>query len=426
MILNSKGLADLRKNKCVFRMLLEGILIQKLYLLSFIFIFLLFFPTHGSSETPVEVYAVNHWSMDDTTRIFISTSGNVEFSKGRLSNPERLFFDIKNARLLRDIQTNYAVNDKIVKSVRMGQFNTDTVRIVIDLTSPDYDFKTFLLEDPFRFCIVLWHKKTSTSKDDSFLPVFIHRRVVIDAGHGGHDPGAVGPSGLYEKDVVLDIALKVKDFIQREYPLYEVMLTRDKDIFIPLDKRAEIANKVNADLFVSIHANASYNRYARGMETYILNWTDDEEAMRVAARENAISLKKMKQVQDELSIILTSLERESKRDESVKLAGYIQNSMTSAIKHKYPDVYDRGVKQALFFVLVGAKMPSALVEVGFISNHEEERLLANEIFRQKIADSIARGIHNYFAFLPFQKSAFIENKDYKAIQVKQAHRADSQ
>ncbi len=425
MISSGNILTDFLKNNIVFRMSFKGILIKKLYFLNFIFIFLLLFPADGITETTVEVYAVSHWSMDDATRIFISTSDNVEFSKGRLANPERLFFDIKNARLLRSIQTNYTVNDRMVKNVRMGQFTPDTVRIVIDIGSVDYDFKTFLLEDPFRFCIVVWNKKSSNSKSDPFLPAFIQRRVVIDAGHGGHDPGAVGPTGLYEKDVVLDIALKVKDAVQREYPLYDVILTRDKDVFIPLDKRAEIANRMNADLFVSVHANASYNRYARGMETYILNWTDNEEAMRVAARENAISLKKMKQVQDELGIILTSLERESKRDESVKLAGYIQNSMTSAIKYKYPEVYDRGVKQALFFVLVGAKMPSALVEVGFISNQEEEKLLSNEMFRQKIANSIVSGINNYFTNLPFQKSASVENKDYKTIHVKQALRADS-
>ncbi len=425
MISSGNILTDFFKNNIVFRISFKGILIKKLYFLNFIFIFLLLFPADGITETTVEVYAVSHWSMDDATRIFISTSDNVEFSKGRLANPERLFFDIKNARLLRSIQTNYTVNDRMVKNVRMGQFTPDTVRIVIDIGSVDYDFKTFLLEDPFRFCIVVWNKKSSNSKSDTFLPAFIQRRVVIDAGHGGHDPGAVGPTGLYEKDVVLDIALKVKDAVQREYPLYDVILTRDKDVFIPLDKRAEIANRINADLFVSVHANASYNRYARGMETYLLNWTDNEEAMRVAARENAISLKKMKQVQDELGIILTSLERESKRDESVKLAGYIQNSMTSAIKYKYPEVYDRGVKQALFFVLVGAKMPSALVEVGFISNQEEEKLLSNEMFRQKIANSIVSGINNYFTNLPFQKSASVENKDYKTIHVKQALRADS-
>lgn len=121
--------------------------------------------------------------------------------------------------------------------------------------------------------------------------LFLKKRIVIDAGHGGHDPGAVGPNKLYEKDVVLDIALKLRELLQKNAN-YEVFLTRDKDVFIPLEQRTAIANSKNADLFVSIHANASSNRSAKGIETYMLNWTNSEESMKVAARENAISLKR--------------------------------------------------------------------------------------------------------------------------------------
>ncbi|HCZ12846.1 MAG TPA: N-acetylmuramoyl-L-alanine amidase [Nitrospiraceae bacterium] len=318
------------------------------------------------------------------------------------------------------MQANIAVGGKVLKGIRAGQFDAATARIVFDLETEDYDFKIFSLEDPARLVVDIYPKgsvdnkadvkteaKTETEKQTAESKpkeqFFAQRRIVVDAGHGGHDPGAVGPGGLYEKDVVLDIALKVRDAMKKEYPSYEVILTRDRDVFIPLDERAAIANKSNADLFVSIHANASTNRNARGMETYLLNYTDDEEAMKVAARENAISLKKMRQVQNELNIILASLERESKRDESVKLAGYIQNSLTSSIKPQYPKVIDLGVKQALFYVLVGAKMPSALVEVSFISNPEEEKLLDDEAYREKLASSVISGIHSYFSAAPPQK-----------------------
>ncbi len=225
----------------------------------------------------------------------------------------------------------------------------------------------------------------------------MRRKLVIDPGHGGHDTGAIGPTGLCEKDVVLDIALRMRAIIKREYPSYDVILTRDSDVFIPLPERAQIANKNGADFFLSVHANASPNRKARGIETYLLNWTNDEEALRVAARENAISLKRMKQMQSELGVILASLERDKKRDGSLNLAGYIQRSLVSAVTQQYPKVPDLGVKQALFYVLVDARMPSALAEVSFISNPEEEKMLADGAYKQKIAESLVDGINAYFA-----------------------------
>lgn len=385
-----------------------------------LFLSVLVNPSISNSEDIIEIRGIRHWSTAEYIRVVIDFSGPAEFSKNKLSNPERLFFDIKNAKLVKGLQANIAVGGKVLKGIRAGQFDAATARIVFDLETADYDFKVFSLEDPSRLVVDIFTKGSGDNKADVKTEAkseserqaveskpkekfFAQRRIVVDAGHGGHDPGAVGPGGLYEKDVVLDIALKVRDMMIREYPSYEVILTRDKDVFIPLDERAAIANKSNADLFVSIHANASTNRHARGMETYLLNYTDDEEAMKVAARENAISLKKMKQVQNELNVILASLERESKRDESVKVAGYIQNSLKSSIQPQYPKVIDLGVKQALFYVLVGAKMPSALVEVSFISNPEEEKLLSDESYREKLAFSVVSGIHSYFSAAPPQK-----------------------
>lgn len=377
----------------------------------------------ASAADPVEVRGVRQWAGQNSIRIVIDLSGNAPYAKGQLSNPERLFFDLKGAKLAPGAPKTVHIGDRIVRSVRLGQFSADTVRIVFDLDAQNYDYRVMTLEDPTRLVIDFGQKGKFEQKPGTkvepvpeakpapvrpqtrYETADLRRRIVIDAGHGGHDPGAVGKSGLYEKDVVLDIALQVKTVLLKQYPGYDVVLTREKDVFIPLDERAAIANRVKADLFVSIHANASTNRKARGIETYLLNWTNDDESIRVAARENAITVKKMRQVQNDVTAMLASLERESKRDESVKLAGYIQNSMISDVMQVNPQVNNLGVKQALFYVLVGAKMPSALVEVSFISNPDEERLLARDAYRRRIAAAVAAGVHAYFASTPSQKVA---------------------
>jgi N-acetylmuramoyl-L-alanine amidase len=235
--------------------------------------------------------------------------------------------------------------------------------------------------------------------------------LVLDPGHGGHDPGAVGKRGLQEKDVVLDIALKVREILLKEGNI-EVVLTRDKDVFIPLPERSLVALQHKADLFVSIHANASPNRGARGIETYLQNWTNEEEANRVAARENYISEKRMKELMaqyknDDVGKILTDLNRDYKRDESIAIAHYVQNSLYSNVAKVHAKTVDLGVKQAMFFVLMGASMPpSILAEVSFISNPVEEKLLANNSYRRLIAESIAAGVLIYFESSgPAQKMA---------------------
>lgn len=341
---------------------------------------------------------IRYWSSSEYTRVVIDLTEPVEFSKNRLSNPDRLYLDLMNTSIPKEIKTSFPVGDGIVKTIRASQFNANTVRVVFDIEEIT-DFKTFIIENPARLVIDLYGKGKKIEKPDTTIA---KRRIVIDAGHGGHDPGAVGPKGLYEKDVVLDIALKLKKILMQD-PLNEVFLTRDKDIFLPLEERTAIANKKNADLFVSIHANASPRRKAKGIETYLLNWTDDEEAMRVAARENAISLKKMKAMSrqmDIVEVIKSDLMRENKRDESIKLANYIQRSMVSNLENNYKNVLDLGVKQALFYVLFGAKMPSVLVEVSFISNPEEEKLLSQDSYRMEIAKAIAEGLNRYVTSAP--------------------------
>ncbi len=350
-----------------------------------------------TANSGVRVKNINHFSSQDYTRVVIELSEQVEFNKYKISNPERIFFDFKNSYITREIKTVLPVGDGILKCVRASQYNNETVRVVLDIEEIS-DWKYFVIENPTRLVIDL----TGKNKNNS-LPVFpARRRIVIDPGHGGHDPGAVGPKKLYEKDVVLDIALKLKKILKNN-PMNEVFLTRETDIYLPLEERTAIANKKKADLFISIHANASPNRAARGIETYLLNWTDDEEAMKVAARENKISLNKMRAMKkqfDILETIKTDLMRENKRDESVKLANYIQRAMISNVNGKYKDIIDHGVKQAMFYVLLGANMPSILAEVSFISNPHEENLLSNETYREEIAKAIAEGIDTYFKSTP--------------------------
>jgi N-acetylmuramoyl-L-alanine amidase len=355
------------------------------------------FFSHASSS--VKLKGIRYWSSPEYTRVVVDLTGTVEYSQNRLTNPDRLYFDLKNTTIRKQIVTKLPIGDDILKTVRAGQFNCDTVRVVLDLKDIK-EFNVFILEGPSRFVIDVYGKDKTEIPDTASLK----RRIVIDPGHGGHDPGAVGRNGLYEKDVVLDIALKLKDILSKN-PLYEVFLTRETDIYIPLEARTAIANKKKADLFISIHANASPQRKAKGVETYLLNWTDNDEANRVAARENKISLKKMKEMNRQMDVlggILGDLERQMKRDESVHLANQIQNSIIATLDNRE----DLGVKWAMFFVLFGARMPSVLVEVSFISNPEEERLLSNVAYRSQIAHAIADGLNRYFTSTPtFQKFA---------------------
>jgi N-acetylmuramoyl-L-alanine amidase len=217
-------------------------------------------------------------------------------------------------------------------------------------------------------------------------------RIVIDPGHGGHDTGAIGKEGLLEKDVVLDVGLRLRDILKKEFGC-KVIMTRDKDVFIPLESRTGIAAQQDADLFISIHANASKNRKARGIETYLLNLTKDRGIMEVAARENMMSMAKM----GDLETILKDLILDNKREDSLKLAHAVQGKLIDGLDGVNGSLKDKGVKQGPFLVLYGASMPSILTEVGFISNPEEEKLLGSPDYRQKVAQAIFDGIKDYVA-----------------------------
>jgi N-acetylmuramoyl-L-alanine amidase len=216
-------------------------------------------------------------------------------------------------------------------------------------------------------------------------------RIVIDAGHGGHDTGTIGPTGLMEKDLCLDVALRLGKIIEQRLPGADVVYTRSDDSFIPLEERTRIANEAKADLFISIHANSSRDRAARGIETYYLNLKGSAEAMEVAARENASSQEGVHDLQD----LVMKIARTEKIDESKELAEDVQDSLSRRIQKTSRPVKNRGVRKAPFVVLIGADMPSILTEISFLSNAADEQLLKKPEQRQKVAEGLYQGVASY-------------------------------
>ncbi len=216
------------------------------------------------------------------------------------------------------------------------------------------------------------------------------RRIVIDAGHGGHDTGTIGPTGVEEKNVVLDVALRLRKLIVRKMGC-QVIMTRSNDTFIPLEERTAIANEYGADLFISIHANSSHDPSARGIETYYLNFTSDPEALALAARENATSRESVYQLQSLVKKIALS----EKIQESAEFAKIVDHQFSIQLARDGNPQHDRGVKKAPFVVLIGANMPSILIEISFLSNPHDEHLLRSGAYREKIAKALYSGIAHY-------------------------------
>ena len=220
-------------------------------------------------------------------------------------------------------------------------------------------------------------------------------RIVIDPGHGGHDTGTIGPHGLLEKDLCLDVGLRLGRLIEEKLPGAEVIYTRKDDTFIPLEERTSIANQAKADLFISIHANASHDQTARGVETYYLNFATSEDSMNVATRENALSQESLHDLQD----LIKKIARNDKIEESKEFADDIQDSLSQRMQLVSRSEKNRGVKKAPFIVLIGANMPSVLSEISFVSNPSDEKLLRKGDQRQRIADGLFHGISTYLESL---------------------------
>lgn len=364
---------------------------------------------------------IRYWSTRDYTRIVIETSRPVTFREAFLpaegGQPKRLYVDLFNARIAPTFQNPIPIRDGLLKRVRGAQFDPMTVRVVLDTESVG-SHKIFALDDPFRVVIdvtastghhEIKARKTpdKTKRESARTPTTTRDRlptlaeqfglgvktIVLDPGHGGKDPGAMGANGLREKDIVLTVAKKVADILRRE-TAFHVILTRDRDVYLPLEERTAIANTSEADLFLSIHANSAPNRHASGVETYYLSLATSREEMQAAALENAASASRLSDLQS----ILQDLMQNSKIEESVRFAGSVQNSMINGLNRHYR-INNLGVKKAPFIVLIGAQMPAVLTEIAFLSNSEDENRLRDDRYLDAVARHIADGIRHYASTL---------------------------
>jgi len=428
-------------------------------------------PKKGEASS---VTAIRTWNADDYTRVVVDLNGAVKYQSARIKNPDRIYFDLYQAHLghlLTDKEL--AVQNGFLKSVRVAQNKSGTVRLVLDVRSIE-GYSAFLLPNPYRLVIDVHGavadasaknpapavtgpatlagdrpaasaapstastekvEVSSTSEDSdsnrpnpanaiakrsdhadrnmspaSLLPDKPTRngarsltrtlglkisRIVIDPGHGGHDTGTIGPHGLLEKNVCLDVALRLGKLIHQKLPSAQVIYTRNTDVFVPLEERTAIANQAGADLFISIHANSSHDEQARGIETYYLNFTSSPEALETASRENAVSNASIHELQD----LIKKIARNDKIEESQELATDIQSSLTTQLRQVSIAERNRGVKKAPFVVLIGADMPSVLAEISFLSNPADERMLQKPAQRQRIAQGLFRGVESYLSSL---------------------------
>lgn len=389
-----------------------------------------------SAVTPdrKKITALRYQSDEQHTRIVVELSQKCEFNVNTLAPSQkdngsaRLYFDIQNAEIDHSIDSVQEIHKGAVKKIRIGE-NPHYTRIVCDLTElTNYNF--FELADPPRIVVDIAHSSATVlranvpqlqaashapgaanlgqqqiaallNKVPDEQPMRVNLpdvarkqqgklRIVVDAGHGGKDPGAIGYGNLYEKDVTLKIAKLLSARLNKQLNC-EVLMTRTNDVYIPLQQRTSYANQVDADLFISIHANASTNKSVHGIETFYLNFSKNDKAVEVAARENGMSLKEV----GDLELILFDLMANAKINESSRLATDIQSSLTKALQGKYSDINDLGVRQGPFHVLLGATMPSVLVEVAFISNKQEAKRLKSQTYCEHSVDAIVTGVKSY-------------------------------
>jgi N-acetylmuramoyl-L-alanine amidase len=481
-------------------------------------------PKGGKSSGLAHVTGIRHWSTPDYSRVAIDLEQEVKFQAQRIDNPDRIFFDLCDAKLASTlVGKSFEVEDGFLKKIRVAQFSSKCTRVVLEVDHVS-DYNAFLLPNPSRLIVdihgqqqtqaarkkappatsdetVAWEdkddadgsqsapatqaaspdaspapetKKTEVGKatkpappvkkiveaDDSDdvhdtvklasktaretmtppstvsksrtrakrgrhgqaeEPKVLAReakptasgdrsliralglkigKIVIDPGHGGHDTGTIGPNGLTEKEVVLDVGRRLGRLLEQRMGA-DVIFTRDDDTFIPLETRTAIANQEQADLFISIHANSSDDPAARGVETYYLNFTSSRDALEVAARENAVSDKSIHELQD----LVKKIALKEKIDESREFAGDVQEALHSGLSARNAGIRNRGVKKAPFIVLIGANMPSILAEISFVSNPTDERKLETAAHRQRIAESLFQGISKYVGGLSGVKVA---------------------
>lgn len=342
---------------------------------------------------------IRHWSNPDYTRIvlYLSSSLTPKYSflpaDADLKLPSRLYLDLQHARIDPAVANSYEIKDGLLTRIRAAQNDRNTVRVVLDFAS----FQRYqVVPNPDGSHIVIdvyGSKKAEQPKQPMIVDgdnnAKERRIIMIDAGHGGKDPGAIGPGGIREKDVVLKVALRAATLLRQAG--YDVVMTRDNDTFLELYERTGLAAKARADLFLSIHANASESSTPFGFSTYYLAKPSDASAQKVAARENNVTVAQL----GELEVLLQELAFSKNSEGSHVFAKLSHNAVVAQIR-KLPPFHDMGIKSAPFYVMYGAQMPSILMEVGFVSNHKDARKIASSDFADKVARGLVEGVRKYF------------------------------
>jgi N-acetylmuramoyl-L-alanine amidase len=359
-------------------------------------------------DSRVEIYDLRHFTHPTFTRIVVDIGTLREYSPHQLSSPDRIFVDIYQSKLNPILHNQtYLVKNDYISQIRIAQKSPSTVRVVVDL---DFEkvkrFQVWPAFDPFRIVIDIYPTEAipDTPADKPPQPAQPTKegysmarqlglgiqKIVIDPGHGGKDPGTIGKSGTMEKVIVLDICKRLKDLLDK-YESLEVIMTRETDIYVPVENRTVIANQKQADLFISVHANSNPSKKRSGIETFYLNFSRDPSVIETAALENATSTKNL----SEMRSILEKIAKNSKILESKELADNIQKNLVETLHKQYGDVKDLGYKGGPFWVLIGVDTPSILVEVSYLSNAKEETRLKDSKYRQNIAQGIYEGIKAY-------------------------------
>ena len=399
----------------------------------------------GNGNGRATVDSIRYWSNQGYTRVVIALDREVKVTKEMLSSPDRMYLDLHNSRLKsKTLARTYEVNDLFIKQIRVGVNRPGTVRVVLDFAKVN-KHSLFSLYDPFRLIIDTTgdtpvqsstpppSRKLKTAEAEIRLepgstkrevvnekPVLPSPRrkgdlsltrtlglkvgrVVLDPGHGGKDTGSIGPTGLLEKNLVLEVALRLKTLLEERLGT-DVILTRSGDQFVPLEERTAIANQQNADLFISIHANSSRSRRVAGSETFFLSFASSSDEQEVASRENAASQRNIRELED----LLKQIALGDYHAESRQLADVVQANLHKGMRAQRPNQKNRGVKKAPFIVLIGANMPSILSEIAFISNTGDEKYLKEDRAKNNIAEALYTGVAAYFrtlGTLPLERTA---------------------
>jgi N-acetylmuramoyl-L-alanine amidase len=341
------------------------------------------------------VTAIQAFSTGHDAQVVVALEEAVQYESARLESPDRIYFDLHKAKLGPSIgQKIVPVDDGLLKWVRVAQNSDDVVRLVLDAEGAK-DFSAKLLSDPYRLVIDVRAQSPTSGKDGQLslareLGLKINR-IAIDPGHGGYDTGTMGPHGLLEKDLCLDVGLRLGELIRQNLPGTEVVFTRKDDRHVSLEERTAIANDANADLFLSIHANSSDSRETRGVETFYLSLATSRESRALASRENALAESSLHNLPD----MIKKIARNEKLTESKQFAVDVQQALAKQLQLVSRQEANRGVKQAPFVVLTGANMPAVLSEISFVSNASDESLLFEGGQRQRIAEGLYRGVASY-------------------------------